>query len=322
METIQMYVNNIFHSFPQTNELLATKEAISTKMIHRYEELKKQGYSENEAVGKTISELGNVDDLIKGLGVTPIEQTQKRSMSFEQVNTYLSIVKKSTTITAIGVVLCILGVALTCLFSGLSEAGIITILPDSDGDSMLSYISLFVIVGCAVSLFIYAGTLTSNYEFIKNGVTLDTPTKQYLIAMKEKYQKQYTTLIIIGVFLCILSPIIFFLMDIVSTIKDTSIPCVPFLGVIAIAVFLFIISSNFKSPYEKLLEESNKTTKQRKSQKLYHMINSIIMLLATAVYLVFGFLFRCWESAAIIYPVGGILCAISSTIIWGVTNED
>ena len=45
------------------------KEEILSNMEEKYRELKKQGHSENEAIGTVISEFGNIDELVRELGI-------------------------------------------------------------------------------------------------------------------------------------------------------------------------------------------------------------------------------------------------------------
>ena len=74
------------------------------------------------------------------------------------------------------------------------------------------------------------------------------------------------------------------------------------------------------------LRETNQTTespdeeqepvhsKRKKIRSLGEMIRSIIMLSATAIYLLLGFVWELWHPGWVIFPVGGILCGIVSVI--------
>ncbi|MDO5519172.1 MAG: permease prefix domain 1-containing protein [bacterium] len=319
METIQAYVESVFHHLPKTENVLQTKENITKHMMHKYKELKNQGYSENEAVAKVIAEFGNIDKQLQELGVSLVEETSTPSISLEQVKSYITVKKKTSILISIGVILCILGATFVCLFNGLAEDKVLTVLTDSDGDSMLSYLSLFVLVACAVALFIYSGSLTKEYQFIEHGIRLDSPTKQYLMTEQKQHQNRHTVLTIIGVVLCILSPISIFITEPIFT-DHSSLPVVPFLLIISIAVFLFVFSGCQNAPYETLLKNANKTRQQRRVERIYGMVNSVILMIATVIFLIVGFYYDHWESAGIIYAVAGILCGISSTIIWGVSK--
>ena len=70
METIRMYMDNMFSRFPQSSQLLSLKEDMLRTMEDQYEELRSQGLSENEVIGSIISEFGNMDELAQELGLS------------------------------------------------------------------------------------------------------------------------------------------------------------------------------------------------------------------------------------------------------------
>ena len=69
METIQTYLENMFAAFPDNPETLRAKSELLAAMEDKYNELKNEGKSENEAIGIVISEFGNIDELMAELGV-------------------------------------------------------------------------------------------------------------------------------------------------------------------------------------------------------------------------------------------------------------
>lgn len=79
---------------------------------------------------------------------------------------------------------------------------------------------------------------------------------------------------------------------------------------------------------EKALRETNQTAesldekresiyaeKEKKLRSIRKMINIIIMLLATAIYILLGFVWELWHPGWVIFPVGGLMCGIISTIL-------
>ena len=69
MEIIRSYVESAFAAYASTPEMWNLKEEILSNMEEKYRELKKQGHSENEAIGTVISEFGNIDELVRELGI-------------------------------------------------------------------------------------------------------------------------------------------------------------------------------------------------------------------------------------------------------------
>ena len=70
METIKNYLDNMFAGFPKTPEIMKLKNDLMLSMEDKYNELKYSGKSENEAVGIVISEFGNIDELVKEMGIS------------------------------------------------------------------------------------------------------------------------------------------------------------------------------------------------------------------------------------------------------------
>ena len=69
METIRIYLENMFSRLPRTPEIIKLENDMLRTMEDKYEELKMEGKSENEAIGIVISEFGNIDELIDELGL-------------------------------------------------------------------------------------------------------------------------------------------------------------------------------------------------------------------------------------------------------------
>ncbi|WP_251037654.1 permease prefix domain 1-containing protein [Paenibacillus albidus] len=69
MGTIIGYLNNMLAALPRTSQMLKLKQDLLASMEEKYYELKKDGKTENEAVGIVISEFGNIDELISELGI-------------------------------------------------------------------------------------------------------------------------------------------------------------------------------------------------------------------------------------------------------------
>ena len=50
-------------------------------------------------------------------------------------------------------------------------------------------------------------------------------------------------------------------------------------------------------------------------EKLIGKYSGVIMMIATIIFLLWGFLFDGWHIAWVVYPVGGILCGIVSVLL-------
>ena len=70
MNAIRNYLDNMFRNLPNTEEVRRAKTELLEMMEDKYEELIKEGKTENEAVGIVISEFGNLDELAESLGIS------------------------------------------------------------------------------------------------------------------------------------------------------------------------------------------------------------------------------------------------------------
>ena len=94
MDTIKTYLDNMFLNLPKTDEINTLKNDLLNNMEDKYNELKTQGKTENEAIGIVISEFGNIDELINEMGIKIDEPDENsRILSMEEVRDYLNVKK-------------------------------------------------------------------------------------------------------------------------------------------------------------------------------------------------------------------------------------
>lgn len=218
METIQTYLDNLFSAYPRTPEVLNAKAALQNHMEDKYTELKSQGKTENEAIGIVISEFGNIDELMSELNVTPITSSTDIgtvSVSREEASHYISVKKKDSLFTAIGVSAILLGVIVLMLGAAflpqLQNAHIDLANPVTltDRQGILAICPLFICIAIAVSLFIISGNNMKPYEHLKSlNINLSAATRAYLKECRDKYRSFYTLFTVLGIVLCILAPMV------------------------------------------------------------------------------------------------------------------
>jgi len=71
MDTIKIYLDNVFAAFAQTRQLENLKHDMLAGMEEKYANLRQQGHSENEAVGIIIANFGSIDEIAAALGEKP-----------------------------------------------------------------------------------------------------------------------------------------------------------------------------------------------------------------------------------------------------------
>lgn len=310
METIINYLENMFATLPKTKQMNSLKEDLLANMEDKYNELKRNGKTENEAIGIVISEFGNIDELVKEFG---IELEDKReeipTLSEDQVNDYLEVSKKTSIFIGFGVFLCMLGASLLILIMQLIDDGLIIGL---SGDAAEGLIPLLVLVAIAVGMFIYTGTVMEKYKYIENDFELPTYLRKSIESKKDLFHPTYTLSLIIGVTLCILSPIVLF---ITATISDISMSygVVILILIVSIAVYLFIYFGSIQTSYKKLLKIDEYSKVNQEKDKVISAVAAIVWPLAVVIFLISGLVYHQWHINWIIFPVTGLLFAMFSS---------
>ncbi len=88
-----------------------------------------------------------------------------------------------------------------------------------------------------------------------------------------------------------------------------------FFLVLTVAVPVLVWAGIQKSKYD--IEEYNKEIEkeQNGTESLAGKISSVIMILATIVFLLLGFGWELWHPAWVAFPVGGLLCGVVSVLV-------
>lgn len=314
METIKNYLDNVFAALPKTDELFKLKNDLLINMEEKYNELKSEKKSENEAIGIVISEFGNIDELIGELGIA----LHKDEMNFptiteEEVKNYMTMKKQTGILVGIGVFLCITGVALLILITTFVDEGIIGRGLSEDTGYMIGLITLFVMIVPAVALFIYSGMKSETYKYLKKGFNVPLSVKSLLQQRYNKFTSTYMVSVILGVCLCILSPVSIFA---ASVFGDTAsiYGVIVLLIIIATAVFIFTYYGSIKESFTFLLRIDNFSKENVENNKVIGAVAAIIWPLAVCIFLVSGLVFDKWYINWIIFPITGILFGMFSSV--------
>lgn len=184
----------------------------------------------------------------------------------------------------------------------------------------LSSIIFFIFVAVSVALFIISG-LQSDHFAKKNPFIENFYSEEEI----EKFQHKFTSMITIGVILIFIGLICMMGFQTIlpsalgknADIGTDELSGAIFLIFVTISVTLFVYAGMQKNKYNikhyNLLHDPNSMT--YKNDKKTGLICGCLMMIATIIFLICGFLGNLWWSAAVIYSVFGIACGIASNII-------
>ena len=170
----------------------------------------------------------------------------------------------------------------------------------------------FIII--SVSLFIISGMdhsdFTTKHPYIEPFYTQD---------VLDQFNRRFRISIVIGVALILIGVLFQIWCEGITPPFHTTDDFFTFIfmAFITVAVTNFVYFGMQKSKYDihSYNREAQLEKYQQERSEIIGKWCGCIMLTATAFYLILGFLRGAWWSAAVIYPIGGILCGIVSILL-------
>lgn len=301
-----------------TQEDLADKLGVSRQSVSKWET--GEAYPETEKL-LSLCELFNVslDDLMRGdiSATATVETEDAEPQQATEIKAFHAHINKFSLGISLGVALILIGVALCVLLAGISFT---LIEPYSELTAIMGGVAVILFVAPAVFLFVFNGIMHDRFQ--KAHPVIESPaapkaelfSKRFPIAM---------ALLISGIlldtaFLVVMTS--FIETGIISVSNTDAIQCyitAAFLAALGCIVGGIVYLGIRRSKYN--IEEYNKQTRATLNpsprDKLAGAIGGIIMMSATALFLILGFTCKLWHPAWIVFPVCGILCGIVRTAL-------
>lgn len=319
MDTIISYLDSIFISLPKSEEIIRLKSDLQDSMEDKYLELKREGKTENEAIGIVISEFGNIDELLSEMEVqTKMNESQPPTIDLEPAKEYILLKHATNKMVGLGVWMIIFGVAMLAFINQALEDKRSLAQVQLSGNIKDSFPVLVFLVFLipAVAILIYSGSKLDSYKFIEeNKFRISSAARAYVENYYSQEKIKQTRGVIIGVSLCIFA----FVPELISNmISDnaTSYGGAILLFMISIAVYIFITTGSKASACKQLLQIEEYKVEKSKESKVIGIVASIIWPFAVCIFLFTGFVFQKWGINWIVFPITGILfggfCAVYS----------
>ena len=193
----------------------------------------------------------------------------------------------------------------TALWSALYALGV---------HEMLGTAVLLLVVAMAAVVLI-ASSMEEEHFRKKNPVIHDFYTEK----QKEQFHRRYIWYIAGGVGAILLGVVLTVLVFTVIPEREPyeSSMGALFLMIVACSVYFLIYGGMLEDKYNiaKYNRQNSPTPEDRARRRRATSACSLIMLLATAVFLFAGLAYNRWEWAAVIYPVGAVLCGASWVVL-------
>lgn len=297
-----------------TQEELAERLGVSRQSVSKWET--GEAYPEMEKL-VALCDLYRItlDELVKN-DLTASENADNSANPEEaasNADAFISHMNAFSVKISLGVFLVLFGlsccVAIGALSVGLQHAELIA----SVGAAVFL---LFIAV--AVFLFVFAGL--SHDKFRKENPEIQSALPQDRI---NRFSKRFATAMACLVSAVILDVVILILITSFIETEVITVPNKEQAFALCAAAFLLLLSfivggfTYFGIQHSKYYVAEYNKENERDNAKHSERIDGIcgvIMMTAAAVYLVLGFVWNLWHPGWVIFPVGGILCGIVSTI--------
>jgi len=317
MDTIMNYLNTMFATVAQTEQMQKIKNDLAANMEDKYHELKEEGKSENEAVGTVISEFGNIDELLKDIGIfssqTDITATavapEKRLVTKEETDAYFVARAKQNRMTAFGVVLILLGVSAMILLFGILDNSNFAFGEFTESTRrVIPVIIMLLTVAAAVPLIIVGEMQFEGYAYMEKGIALPETLRRELTKKMEQDRTINVIAVTTGVALSILGVIVLLILVALSEQIEilSEVGVASLILLVAVACYLFICPGGMKEGYEKILGVGEYTPEKEKENRVVGVVASFVWPATVVVFLVWGLVFGGWRICWIVFPIVGI----------------
>ena len=317
-----------------SQEELADKMEVSRQAVSKWES--SQTTPDLERILRLSSLFGVTIDYLLKDGAEPEiprpeaeEDAHIRLISLADAADYLSLRERASVQIALGTFLCILAFMPLLLLGAaaeqfqLSEALV----------ALIGLASLFLLTAIAVVIFMRCGFHSAPYRFIELGAfRAENDVNDMVRARKMQYRSAYLRGNLIGVCLCILSPLALF-SGILSGSDFTQalLLCVTLLLAGIGVVFLILVGVRWAS-IERLLREGDFASRTQsgslshatrmRRERLDEQLSYAYWLLATAIYLAWSLFTHDWGRTWIVWPVAGVLFNAIRILIGAFVNQD
>lgn len=312
-----------------SQEELADKMEVSRQAVSKWES--NQTTPDLERILRLSSLFGvTIDYLLKDDAAPEIpraeaeEDPQIRLISLADAADYLTLRERASVQIASGTFLCILAFMPLLLLGAAAEQFQLS----EALAALIGLASLFLLAAIAVVIFMRCGFHSAPYRFIELGeFRAENDVNDMVRARKMQFRSTYLRGNLIGVCLCILSPLALF-SGILSESDFTQVLllCVTLL-LAGMGVVSFILVGVRWASMERLLREGDFTARTQsgtrmRRERLDEQLSYAYWLLATTIYLAWSFFTHDWGRTWIVWPVAGVLFGAIRILVGAFVNQD
>ncbi|MBQ1260209.1 MAG: helix-turn-helix transcriptional regulator [Clostridia bacterium] len=297
-------------SFPEIDKIVRISELFGVSTDYLLKDTYTEGEEEKSSYCVEETEETPEDDVCPAL------------VSKEEVVSYISDIKQNSLLLSMCVLLCIISPILLIFLAGASTypdtAGFVI---SSELAAAIGIVILLLTVALAVAGFVFTGFRLAKCDSLAKGSVCKPGTAAYDMLCRERndFERPFLVNLIIGIVLCILSP----LPLIFSAVSEADLFYVVcsvdiLLLVVSVGVFLIVRVSVIREGYEKLYSSYSINAERReKTSTAFSVLGGleeIYWTLLLVVYLVWSFKSMDWHITWLVWVIGGVVWTIIESV--------
>lgn len=231
-----------------------------------------------------------------------------KRVTLAEANEFIDWRRSAAVRIAVAVFLCIASVIPLLLLAAASEANMLGMTAEFAG--AVGMVIFLVTVTVAVVIFVYCGFRNAPYAYLDKEVFETEYGVKGMVREKQKaYRNAYVRSNMIGVGICVLSPVALFVGAFSGDEFFTVLMLTVTLLAVGVGVIFFITAGVRWASMQKLLREGDFSDREKKRSGLKESVGAIYWLLAVAIYLGWSFATDNWTISWIVWPIAGVLFA-------------
>lgn len=327
MNVLHSYLETMFSPYPETPRLLEAKAELRTMMDDAYAGFLAEGMSENEAVGRVITDFGNLDEVAPVLGISaeiapgaPHRGTadaadyrapRHPSITLEEAKAFVETARRTRYRTGVGVALCVISPALIITLPPIaSESGVRGL--DQNIATAIGLLSLFVFIAIAVLMFIGMSREMKPFTRINEGrFTRNPAVTSWIENLAQKHERSRTFCLQLAVLCWVLSaaPVLLFSLLTQGSPHQyvfSAVGVAMTLVLVAVGLLIFLPANWAHAAAQKLTHGSPQSPDEQETS-IVGVIAAIYWPLLTAIFLAWSFIGNAWDRSWIVWPIGAVL---------------
>lgn len=329
MNVIIAYLDTMFSTYPQTPRLLEAKAELQGMMEDAYASLIAEGASENEAVGRVISDFGNLAEVAPVLGISseiapaPAAQSVPSaapaaaapahpSVTLPEAQGYAEAQRSIRHRVALAVVLFVLSPAALLTLPAAARSGMPPLSGAAGG--FIGLVVLFALVAAGVLTLVSTARETAPYRRIAEGrFTPDPSVTRWARAQADQHERARIRGLQIAITLWIVSPVplIAFAMLLEASAQRSfwiAFGVVLVLVLVAAGLAVLLPRAWAYTVAETLAADAGGAAVSADGERsIVGVIAAFYWPLLVAIYLGWSFIGSAWHLSWIVWPIGAVL---------------